>query len=82
MVVISSAELRNNMKKYLDLATDEMVIIQRGKTETFVLTSKKQMPDPDLARAITKDELLKGIIEDINDIYAGKYSKSKTAVGV
>jgi len=36
MLVISSAELRNNMKKYLDLAKDETVVIQRGRTETFV----------------------------------------------
>ncbi len=39
MLVISSAELRNNMKKYLDIAKSEEVIIQRGKeTETFVLS--------------------------------------------
>ena len=28
MLVISSAELRNNMKKYLDIAKSEEVIIQ------------------------------------------------------
>jgi prevent-host-death family protein len=38
MLIISSAELRNNMKKYLDRARDEMVIIQRGRTETFILS--------------------------------------------
>lgn len=31
MVVISSAELRNNMKKYLDLARSEAVFVQTRK---------------------------------------------------
>lgn len=39
MVVISSAELRSNMKKYLDIAKTEQVLIQRGKNEIFVLTA-------------------------------------------
>jgi len=38
MRVISSSELRNNMKKYLDLAMNEKIVIQRGRNETFVLT--------------------------------------------
>ena len=40
MVVISSAELRGNMKKYLDIAKKEKVLIQRGKNETFVLMAR------------------------------------------
>ena len=33
MVIISSAELRNNMKKYLDIAKNEKVVIQRVNEE-------------------------------------------------
>lgn len=63
MRVISSAELRNNMKKYLDLAREERIIIQRGKNETFVLTNEQHLePDEDLASAITAEELLKRVI--------------------
>ena len=40
MVVISSAELRNNMKKYLDLARTQRVVIQRGRDESFVLIAQ------------------------------------------
>jgi len=59
MRVISSAELRNNMKKYLDLAASEQIIIQRGKTETFVLQKQEYLePDEDLKRAISAEELL------------------------
>lgn len=70
MLVISSAELRNNMKKYLDIAKSEEVIIQRGKTETFVLSMQKHLtPGEDLARAISMDDLLSGVKEDIREMY-------------
>ncbi|MGV8136036.1 MAG: type II toxin-antitoxin system Phd/YefM family antitoxin [Mangrovibacterium sp.] len=63
MRVISSAELRNNMKKYLDLAREERIVIQRGKNETFILTKEQYLePDDDLASAITAEELLKRVI--------------------
>ena len=73
MLVISSAELRNNMKKYLDLAKDETVVIQRGRTETFVLSRQERLsPDAHLASAITADELLIGIEEDIKKMFSRK----------
>jgi transcription antitermination factor NusA-like protein len=70
MIVISSAELRNNMKKYLDYANTDTVVIQRGKTDTFVLSAQVNIPDVDISRAITKDELLEGIKSDIREMYA------------
>ena len=73
MLVISSAELRNNMKKYLDLAKDETVVIQRGRTETFVLTRQERLsPDANLASAITAEKLLIGIEEDIKKMFSRK----------
>lgn len=70
MRVISSSELRNNMKKYLDLAVKEKIIIQRGRNETFVLTREDYLePDEDLKRAITAQELLNGIEADIREAY-------------
>jgi hypothetical protein len=73
MLVISSAELRNNMKKYLDLAKDETVVIQRGRTETFVLSRQERLsPDANLASAITAEELLIGIEEDIKKMFSQK----------
>jgi hypothetical protein len=58
------------MNKYLDLATTETVVIQRGETETFVLSAQEHIPDADLANALTKDELLIGIKSDIRAMYA------------
>jgi hypothetical protein len=71
MIVINSAELRNNMKKYLDLANSETIVIQRGRTETYVLRAEKHLAlDDDLARAVTMDELLIGVKEDLRAIFS------------
>lgn len=75
MRVISSAELRNNMKKYLDLAIEEKIVIQRGKNETFVLTREEYLePDEDLRRAISAEELLVGIEADIRTAYRKRHN--------
>jgi hypothetical protein len=57
------------MRKYLDYANTDTVVIQRGKTETFVLSAQVSIPDVDISRAITKDELLEGIKSDIREIF-------------
>ncbi|NDV80417.1 type II toxin-antitoxin system Phd/YefM family antitoxin [Bacteroides sp. 51] len=76
MIVISSAELRNNLKKYLDLAKTQKVVIQRGKAETFVLTQEQYLqPDDNLAKGMTADELLAGIEADIQQLFRTKYRK-------
>lgn len=74
MKVISSAELRNNMKKYLDTARTETVIIQRGRSEMFELTRQNDLPE-DFHRAISMDEAIvrveKGMRKIIRDKQEG-----------
>ena len=72
MVVISSAELRNNMKKYLDLARSERVIIQRGRDESFVLIAQNNAPEADLARAITVDDVIERVREGLTEMFERK----------
>ena len=72
MVIISSAELRNNMKKYLDLAKKEKVVIQRGRNETFVLVAQNNAAEEDLNRAITVDEVLARVREGLNEMFERK----------
>lgn len=79
MVVISSAELRSNMKKYLDIAKNEQVLIQRGKNETFVLTAQQNPIEYDLSRAITVDEVIAKVREGLTELYERK--ESAKAVG-
>ena len=72
MVIISSAELRNNMKKYLDIAKNEKVVIQRGRNETFVLVAQNNAADEDLNRAITVDDVLARVREGLNEMFERK----------
>ena len=72
MVVISSAEFRNNMKKYLDTAKSDRVIIQRGKNESFVLVVQNNSPDDDLSRAITVDDVLDKVREGLTEMFTRK----------
>lgn len=74
MVVISSAELRGNMKKYLDIAKKEQVLIQRGKNETFILMAQQNPIENDLSRAITVDEVLAKVREGLSEIFEKKDS--------
>lgn len=72
MVIISSAELRNNMKKYLDIAQKEKVIIQRGRNETFVLVAQNKADEEDLKRAITVEDVLARVREGLNEMFERK----------
>jgi len=74
MTVISSKEFVNNQEKYFDMALNEQVYVQReSDNAVFVISRDKKgylKPDDDLRRAITADELLKGIHEDIHKMFA------------
>ena len=77
MVVISSAELRNNMKKYLDLARTERVVIQRGRDEYFVLIAQNNASEEDLARAITVDDVIDRVREGLTQMFEQKDAKRR-----
>lgn len=71
MRVISSAELRNNMNKYLDLAASEQIIIQRGSRESIVLQKKEYLePDEDFNRAISLEKFREGAKEHIKTLFS------------
>ena len=77
MVVISSAELRNNMKKYLDLARTERVVIQRGRDESFVLVAQNNATGADLSRAITVDDVIERVREGLTQMFERKEAERK-----
>ncbi|MBO5920608.1 MAG: hypothetical protein J6Q34_09010 [Bacteroidales bacterium] len=60
------------MKKYLDIAKNEKVVIQRGKNETFVLVAQNVNSNEDLSRAITVDEVLARVREGLNEMFERK----------
>lgn len=80
MPIVTSREFRANQKIYLDpVGPGKELFILRGKnksykvlpvTEQDTMTDPEYMrePDEDLARAITAEELLVGVKEDIREI--------------
>ena len=60
------------MKKYLDIARREQVLIQRGKNETFVLTAQQNLVEYDLARAVTVDEVIAKVREGLTEMFEKK----------
>ena len=60
------------MKKYLDLARTERVVIQRGRDESFVLIAQKNTPDADLARAVTVDEIIDRVRDGLTQLFDRK----------
>ena len=78
MTIVSSREFTANQDKYFNMAVNEDVYI-RDKQYMFHLmchpfdavdAQVALQPDDDFRRAITKDELLKGIYEDISKRFA------------
>ena len=60
------------MKKYLDIAKKEQVLIQCGKNETFVLTAQQNPIEYDLARAVTVDEVIAKVREGLTEMFERK----------
>jgi hypothetical protein len=77
MTIVSSKEFVTNEDVYFDLAMTEQVFVQRDNI-TFVITRANSTeknylePDDDLRRAITGEELLTGIYEDLEKFFADK----------
>ncbi|MDR2913207.1 MAG: hypothetical protein LBV38_08005 [Alistipes sp.] len=58
------------MKKYLDLAGTEQIIIQRGNNESFELVKKNYLkPDADFYRAVSAEQMLEWVLQDIDEMY-------------
>ena len=80
MTVVSSKEFNTNQRKYFDMAVDSDVCIKSDKYIFHLICHPVDkideqvtlQPDDDFRRAISKDELLKGIYEDIAKRFAKK----------
>ena len=78
MTVVSSKEFVINEDKYLNIAMNGQVFIQRGDC-LFIVTKAKEPkkkrylePDDDLRRAITMDELRESVHAHIDTLFAEK----------
>jgi hypothetical protein len=81
MTTISSKEFISNQDKYFEMAANEPVFIQRADKMFFISAANAENsdkydeilePDDDFRRAITGDELVKLINEDLKSFFANK----------
>ena len=81
MTLVSSKEFISNEDKYFDLALNGGVCIQRGDFMFHLVCApfEEQFPpqpflepDDDLRRAITIDEFLVGVKDDLREIFRNK----------
>jgi hypothetical protein len=69
MIVISPTDLRNEQKKYLDLAEREKVVVKRGNKLIHLVVSDRVITDEDLKRGITGTELKKRVFKHIDNLF-------------
>lgn len=67
MKTISVSEFRGNIKKYLDIAEAEKVIIHRGKGKSFAV-----IPIEEVEKSPYNPEFVKKIIQAKEDSKSGK----------
>jgi hypothetical protein len=80
MTVVSTKEFNTNQEKYFAMAVKGDVCIRNDKYMYYLICKPANFtdeqitlqPDDDLRRAITKDELLEGIYEDIAKRFSRK----------
>ncbi len=54
MIAVSTTELRKNLRKYLNMANNERVIVQCGGTETYEIVPARKIIDTDRYFSDTK----------------------------
>ncbi len=84
MLIVSSREFRDNQAMYLDQADEgKEILVMRGKnksyrivpvTEDDTVIPKKYILSPDerLAQAISAEDLISGIKEDLKELFERK----------
>lgn len=75
MIAISTTELRKNLRKYLNLANKERVIVQCGNTETYEIVPAGKISDTD--KYFSNTRLLEALKEAEEDIAAGRAREVK-----
>jgi enoyl-CoA hydratase/carnithine racemase len=79
MKTISVTEFRSNIKRYLDIAQNEKVIIHRGKGRSFAVVP---MNDPKEESNLLTDAQNKAINEALEDIANGRVHTHEQAMNI
>ena len=75
MEAVSVTEFRNNIKKYLDIAKEEDLVIYRSKNESFVITPLKKI---DKEVSLLSVAQKKAIDEALDDVANGRVHSNES----
>ena len=75
MIAISTTELRKNLRKYLNLANKERVIVQCGNTETYEIVPAGKISDTD--KYFSNPKVIEAIEKGRADAKAGRVTRIK-----
>lgn len=75
MIAISTTELRKNLKKYLNLAAREKVLVRFNKGETVEIVPGKKVTVKD--ESFDNSRLLEVLKRGEEDIAAGRFTEIK-----
>jgi predicted transcriptional regulator len=76
MKTISVSEFRGNIKKYLDIAQEEKILIHRGKGKTYAIIPIDEIDE----NIILSEKQKKGIDEALESIAIGKIFSHQEAM--
>lgn len=69
MIIISPTDLRNQQKKYLELAETQKVVVKRGDKLIHLVVHDRVISDEDLKRGINGEELMDLVRKDVKEIF-------------
>lgn len=72
MIIISPTDLRNEQKKYLELAETQKVVVKRGNKLIHLVVSDRVISDEDLSKGISGQEAKKRVFKHIDALFEGK----------
>jgi len=73
MIAVSTTELRKNLRKYLNMANTERVIVQCGKSETYEIVPARKISDTE--KYFSDPEVLAAIERGREDVKAGRVTR-------
>ena len=73
MIAVSTTELRKNLRKYLNMANNERVIVQFGGTETYEIVPARKISDTD--RYFSDPKVIEAIERGKAEAKAGKVAR-------
>ena len=73
MIAVSTTELRKNLRKYLNMANNERVIVQCGGTETYEIVPARKISDSD--RYFSDPKVIEAVERGKAEAKAGKVTR-------